>query len=244
LATATLSSSLGATPLDDAIEQIVAANVVAAQSQASVEKLADETTELSSQYRATLEETESIRVYNAQIEGLVRAQEEEVASLRQQIDNVTVVARELTPMMLRMLDALEQFVALDVPFLEAERRDRLGKLRAMMQRADVTDAEKYRRIIEAFQIENDYGRTIEAYKGQLGEGATARTVNFLRVGRIIFLYQTLDEKEAAAWSQESHSFVPLPADYRTTLHKGFQMARKQAAPDLLGLPVPAPRRAP
>ncbi len=233
-----------ATPLDDAIEQVMMANIVAAKAQANIDKLSDETTEMLSRYRATLEETESLRVYNQQIQTLVEAQNTEIESLRQQIDSVATIAREMTPLMVRMLDALEQFVQLDVPFLQVERRERLQKLRAMMQRADVTDAEKYRRILEAYQIENDYGRTLEAYKGELGEGGATRTVNYLRVGRVIFLYQTLDEKEAAVWDGEKRAFVPLSHTYRSSIRKAFQMARKQAAPDLLGMPVPAPRSVP
>ena len=88
--------------------------------------------------------------------------------------------------MQKMLDTLEQFVALDVPFLLEERSEpRRELLEEMMARADVTLSEKYRRIVEAYQVEMDYGRTIEAYEGKLGDGDDARTVQFLRVGRVV-----------------------------------------------------------
>jgi len=49
----------------------------------------------------------------------------------------------------------------------------------MMPRADVTVSEKYRRIVEAYQLEMEYGRTI----GGLPRRAYGKTVDFLaRVG--------------------------------------------------------------
>ena len=109
-----------------------------------------------------------------------------------------------------------------------------------MDRADVTNAEKYRRIVEAYQIENDYGRTIEAYRGSLKLGDRERTVDFLRFGRIALVYQSLDESEAGVWSQETRSWLPLDASHRSAIRAGLRIARKQAAPDLIELPPPSP----
>ncbi len=112
----------------------------------------------------------------------------------------------------------------------------MAHLRELMGRADVTNAEKYRRILEAYQIENDYGRTIEAYRGTLADG---RTVDFLRVGRIALIYQTLDADEAAVWDQAARQWVALDSSYRTAIKQGLRIARKQAAPDMIRLPLPA-----
>ena len=105
-----------------------------------------------------------------------------------------------------------------------------------MDRADVTNAEKYRRIVEAYQIENDYGRTIEAYRGTLDNG---KTVDFLRVGRIALVYQTLDGEETGVWDQGAQDWVELDDSYRTSIKQGLKIARKQSAPDLIELPLPA-----
>lgn len=212
----------------------------AASSQNRIDKLSDQTDDIVAEYRSTLDQIESLRVYNRQLEELLAAQNAEIDSLGEQIDNVTLIGREVTPLMLRMVDALDAFIALDVPFLPNERRERVANLRELMDRADVTDSEKYRRIVEAYQIENDYGRNLQTYQGELGEGEDARTVNFLRLGRVSLVYQTLDGKEAGAWDQEQRQWVPLSNEYRQTLRKGMRIARNQAAPDLLRLPVLAP----
>jgi hypothetical protein len=155
------------------------------------------------------------------------------------MDRVELVSREVTPLMLRMIDALATFVELDVPFLESERAERLLELRKLMHRADVSEAEKYRRLMEAYQIENEYGRTIEAYRSTLDQDDKTLTVDFLRVGRIALVYQTLDESEAGVWNQEQRRWDPLDGSFRTAIRNGLRIARKQSAPDLILLPLPA-----
>ncbi len=229
----------GAQPLEQAIDVRTRSNQAGAQSQGKIDKVADQTDELLRQYRDEVQRIDALRVYNAQLEKLIASQENEKATLREQIENVTVIGREVTPLMLRMVGALEQFVALDVPFLEEERSNRVSHLKTLMDRADVTNAEKYRRILEAFQIENEYGRTIEAYRGSLDDGGQSRPVEFLRVGRVALLYQTLDATELGAWDQAARKWQPLDRSYRGAIRQGLRIARKQAAPDLLRLPVQA-----
>ena len=147
--------------------------------------------------------------------------------------------------MLRMLDVLDRFVDLDVPFLITERKDRVARLRRMMDRPDVTEAEKFRRILEAYQIENEFGRTIESYQGPLegGGDGTQKTVNFLRVGRIALVYQSLDETDLGAWNQKDRKWESLSGSYRNMIKKGIRIARRQAPPNLLFLPIAAPVQA-
>jgi hypothetical protein len=162
-----------------------------------------------------------------------------MTSLREQLDDVELVGREVTPLMLGMIDAVENFVELDVPFLLDERTERMKTLNEVMVRSDVTNAERYRRIIEAYQIENEYGRTIEAYQGQIVDpGGQTRQVDYLRIGRVVFLYQTLDGNQTGVWDTKSKSWIDA-SEYDDAVRLGLRMARKQTAPDMLRLPVPA-----
>ena len=209
------------------------------KSQKRIDKLSEETDVMLTEYRSTLSQVDALRVYNRQVEELIAAQEEEIASLQGQIDGVELVGRQITPLMLKMIDGLNAFVDLDVPFLLDERTNRVEGLRELMVRADITDAEKYRKIMEAYQIENEFGRTIEAYAGPIEEGGTTREVNFLRVGRIALVYQTKDGIEVGAWDQSAGNWVQLGNEFRTPIRLGIRIARKQAAPDLITLPMPA-----
>ncbi|MFC7331731.1 DUF3450 domain-containing protein [Rhodocista pekingensis] len=214
-----------------------------AQSQANVDKIADETDRLLQEYRTVMTQIDNIKVYNAQLQDLVKAQGTERQSLATQIENVSAVEREIVPLMQRMIGTLEQFVNLDVPFLSQERQDRVQSLRTLMARADVSTSEKYRRLMEAYQIENEYGRTIEAYDGPLEQDGRVRQVSFLRFGRVLLAYQTLDGKEQGMWDQRQRQWVVLPESYRGAIRQGLAVARRQAAPDLIVLPVPAPEAA-
>jgi hypothetical protein len=226
-------------PLDAAQAVRRQGNVEGVASQQRIDEISDETETLFTRYSNTLRQTDSIRVYNRQMRELIASQEAELAMLGGQLDQVEVVGRSVTPLMLRMIDALDALVRIDLPFLLDERTERVEELHKLMIRSDVTSAEKYRRIMEAYQIENEYGRTIEAYRSMLERGDREVKVDFLRFGRIALIYQTLDGKEAGVWDRKTKSWVPLEASYRTAIRQGLRIARKQAAPDMIRLPLPA-----
>jgi hypothetical protein len=139
-----------------------------------------------------------------------------------------------------MVESLEQFVALDAPFLLDERRARIDDLKTLLHDPDITLAEKYRRVMEAYQVETDYGRTMEQYRGKLQAQGSDRQVDFLRIGRVALFYQSLDGRRAGIWDVASRSWKPLASEHHGALETAFRMARRQAAPDLLILPAPAP----
>jgi hypothetical protein len=226
--------------LEPLVREQVGADDAAVASQERVDALSDETREMLLQYRQYLRETESLREYREQLEAQVRSQGEEIAFVQQQLVEIETTAREVLPLMQKMLDTLERFVGLDLPFQLEERRKRVASLREAMARADVTISEKYRRIVEAYQIEADYGRTLETYQGELGEGAQARTVRFLRLGRVALLYQTLDGEETGYYDAGQKRWV-VDDSYRSAVRHGFAVADKSSAPDLLQAPVPAPQ---
>ncbi len=232
-----LSQPASAQSLNNVSEVAQAATSDGQASQARIDKLDDETDELTRTYRAALKQLASLREYNAQMEKLIKAQKAEMVSIRQQIEDVTNVDRTIVPLMFRMIDSLEQFVALDVPFLINERRARVQNLRDLMDRSDANPAEKYRKILEAYEIENEYGRTIEAYEGQMEINGEERTVAFLRIGRVALIYQTLDADESGAWSQQDKGFTDLDGDFDTELRSALRIAKQQAAPDLLVVPI-------
>jgi len=242
LASAVLSNPVltYAEQISQALKITVDTNKAAKDSQKKIDKLDEKTRQMLEAYRAAINETESLRVYNKQLKELIASQEEEARSLEKQMRDIEQTQRKIVPLMYRMIDTLEQFVDLDVPFLPKERAERIQKLRERMRRADILISEKYRQVLEAYQVENDYGRTIEAYRSELKMNGGTRLVDFLRIGRVALFYQTLDSHESGCWDRESGSWQVLPHSYCYALQKGLQMAGKRAAPDLLTLPVPAP----
>ena len=219
-------------------------NQAALESQGKIDKLAEETRSLLSDYKTVNKQIDGLKVYNARLQSQIDNQERRIADIDDSIANVTVVQRQMTPLVIRMIDGLEQFVELDVPFHIDERRQRIAFLRSNLDRSDVTIAEKFRQVLEAYKIENEYGRKIDAYKGSVEIDGTERDVNFFRVGRVALLYQTTDTEVSGAWDQASRSWVQLDSgEYRNAIMKGLRIARKEASIDLLKLPIPAPEAA-
>ncbi|MEC9412270.1 MAG: DUF3450 domain-containing protein [Pseudomonadota bacterium] len=223
--------------LDEAIDTQVNTDIAAQKSQEKIDNLSDETTDMLAEYRDVLRQTQSLKSYNDQLQSLVNSQQEEMASIAEQLNNIETTQHDIVPLMLKMIDVLQQFVSLDVPFLKQERQTRLEALTAMMGRADVSLAEKYRRIMEAYQVETEYGRTIEAYQADLEDGEMKKTVDFLRIGRVSLYYLTLDGKEAGMWDNDKKQWVILSDDYIQPITDGLKVAKKQLPPDLMVLPV-------
>jgi hypothetical protein len=223
-----------------AVEAQLAADKEAAAAQERVAALDDETRQLLQRYKQLSSEARSLTGYSDQLEAQVTSQAQEIAATKEQLLEIERTAREVFPIMEKMVDLLDRFVALDLPFLLDERIKRIEGLKAVMQRADVTTSEKYRRIIEAYQIEVDYGRTVEAYQGNLPAVAEPRTVQFLRLGRVALLYQGLDGRETAYWDADKGAWV-VDDDLRDAVKRGVSVALKQGAPELLMAPVRAPR---
>ncbi len=235
-----MSTLAAAQSIEGAANAQVGVDKAAAASQGRINQLLDKTQDAAAKYAQSLAEAESMEKYNKQLGEQVEQQKEEMASIEKQLLEIATTNREVQPLMQKMVDTLQQFVALDVPFLLEERTKRVESLQKLMAEADVAISEKYRRIIEAYQIELEYGRTLDAYEGLLGEGADARTVEFVRLGRVALMYQTLDGAETGYWDAQQKKWI-IDNSYAHAVSEARRVAKKDGAPDLLTVPVPAPQ---
>ncbi len=244
VALASLSTQAFAVGINDVMKEGERRADAGATAQKKVDSVADQTEKIVNDYRSVTKVVDGLKVYNRLLQTQLDNQDSEMQSLTTSIGNVALIERQIVPLMTRMVDGLEAFIKLDTPFLMKERTGRIARLREMMERSDVTAAEKFRRVIEGYQIENDYGRTIEAYKGSTDVNGRELEVDFLRVGRVALMYQTIGGATTGAWDAVVGSYVELPpATYQKQVAEGIRVARKQIAPDLLVVPVAAPTRA-
>jgi len=208
--------------------------------QDKIDQLSEKAREMLAEYRSAQDQAASIEQYNQQLASLVKSQEQEIASVQKQLAEIDTTQQEFVPLMLRMVETLDQFVQRDVPFLAEEREQRVRELKSLMDRADVTTAEKFRQVMNAYQTEMEYGRTIEGYRAELSLDGENRTVRLLRIGRVALLYQTLDGQKTGRWDPATQSWQELEGGYRSAVEKGLRIAAEQAPPDLLRVPVEAP----
>ncbi len=226
-----------ATTLSDIFQVAGQTNQAAKRSQAKIDALTEETRKLLSEYKTVLKEIEGLKVYNRQLEKQIANQEEEMAALSDSIDKVTVIERQITPLMLRMIDGLEQFVALDMPFFTKERADRLDRLRETMDRADVAVSEKFSVLFRAYQTENEYGRTMNTYGDTIVINGTERKVDILQLGRVALMYQTPDGEETGMYNKNTREWEQVGNEYQASVRQGIRMARQQATLDMFSVPV-------
>ena len=192
-------------------------------------------------YDRVLQETAGLEVYNELVQRQIEAQQTEIQNYQGALQDVPDLERQVPPLLIRMVQGLAEFVANDIPFLAEERAERVAELQLIVERSDVTDAEKLRRILEAWQIESEYGGAYTTYRDDLNIDGTDRQVDFLQVGRIGLIYQTTDEEAiTGAWDIQNRSWVTLGSEYRNSVRQALQMAQNQIAPELVLLPIPAP----
>jgi len=212
---------------------------LAQDSQQKIDTIVDSTRKKEDEYNRLLKEIEGLKIYNTLLDRQIEGQKRRMVQIQQSIEDVEVISRQIVPSMTRMIESLKAFVGLDVPFLLEERNERVANLEVLLADSEVNDAEKFRKVTEAYQIENDYGRTIETYSGTQEIDGEVRKVDFLRIGRVAFMYQTQDGKISGIWDQEARRWDNADA-YKNEIKAGLKIANKQVAPDLLLLPVATP----
>ncbi len=197
--------------------------------------LADEAA--ATRYAQLLDDAESIAAYNTLVERQIGVQGTELQELDVQLATLDQTAADMPALLQRMFAKLEQFVAKDLPFVDtvSDRKARIERIRELMNSETASQGERFRRILEAYQIEIDYGRNMVDYKSTLPDG---RDADFVRVGRVTLLYLTADGAESGYWDAERGEWV-VDNSYQAVVSKALRMARKELAPDVIEVPVPA-----
>lgn len=229
--------------VDDVLKASDQRLTLARQSQERVNEVVDGTRSIEDQYRAINKEVDGLRVYNRLMTAQTQGQQAVLSDIALSLEQVDMINRQIFPLMTRMIDGLEQTVALDVPFLKEEREERVARLQDIMEQSNVSVAEKFRKVMEAYQIENDYGSSAETYRQTITlQDGTTRDYNILRIGRIGLYFQSDDTQITGQWDNEAREWV-VDDSYRNEVRKGIRMAKQLIAPELIIVPVEAPTEA-
>ena len=207
---------------------------LSATSQDRIDATERQTDKIVNEYKVVSKQVEGLKLYNAQKRIQIQAQLDLMDKLDEQLVQVVVMQRQIPPLAGKMLDSLETFIKLDTPFRAEERRARVDLVRSSMSKPKVTASEQVRQVLEAYNIEAEYGRKIDTYEDKLADGTV---VNILVIGRIGMFYQTKDERTSGRWDNEVGEWVELPGSYRKPIRDGIRMAKKLAPVDMLLMPV-------
>ncbi|WP_069383494.1 DUF3450 domain-containing protein [Halomonas caseinilytica] len=189
--------------------------------------------------RQAREEARRLQSYNEELAPVVERQAETLEERRSGVETLTETREALPGLMRDMVERLRAWVERDMPFLRDERLARVTSLEATLSASDLSSAEKLERVLAAWRTELDYGRELDAWRGDL-TGDTPREVDFLRVGRVGWYYLTPDGHSGGVWKAESGDWQPLDESALAEVRKGLRIVREQRAPEILDLPVSQP----
>jgi hypothetical protein len=207
------------------------------QSQNKIDNIYGQTQELLAEYRNTVDEADVLSGYNDHVQLMVDDQTANIKSLQKQIAGIDRTKQGVVPLMYKMIDTLETFVDIDVPMNIDARKDRIVGLRDVMGDSDVSVSEQFRLVLEAYEIEAGYGSIFGVYQAELDLGDRKITADFVHIGRIAFVAQSLDMKNGWVWNNDKRSWDALGDEYLKPVTDAIQMARKQLPLDLAKLPV-------
>tara|TARA_B100000768_G_scaffold178992_1_gene195780 strand:- start:2922 stop:3698 length:777 start_codon:yes stop_codon:yes gene_type:complete len=199
--------------------------------------LDEQTRILLAEFQSTSKEYESLKLYNDQVQKIINSQLNEIENIILKIDELDQTNQRIVPLMLKMIDGLENFIQLDLPFLMTERKDRVINLKTTMDRGDISTSEKFRLITEAYKTELEYGRTIEAYRDNIVIDDVETSADFLRIGRIALTYLTVDGSKGGYWDTSTSQWEKSTSAIKRSTADALKVATKQAPPALIKIPV-------
>lgn len=223
--------------VDQAIDTQVDSSTESAKLQEQINKLDEESKRIYFEYKDTLNEYKSLKNYDDQLSKIVDQQIQEIKSIEEQIESLDDINIDILPLLKRMVESLSKFVSIDIPFLIDERKKRVEDLDQLITRADVTTAEKFRKIFETYQLEADFGRTIESYNGYIEIDNDSKAVEYFRLGRLGLFYRTLDGKETGFWDNTQKKWEHKGSSLDNDIKLALDIANRQSPPNFISLPL-------
>ncbi|MEW5056170.1 MAG: DUF3450 domain-containing protein [Cycloclasticus sp.] len=227
-----------ANTLDQVIQEGKQRSQDNAHSQHNIDKIADITEKDHESYRQLSQTLGTLKNYNNLLAKQVVDQQGRLSQLQVSLENNAQMQRDILPLIEEMVASLDQFVTLDIPFLASERNNRITQLKQLIVQSDINIAEKFRQVSDAYQIEMEYGRTIESYRDSINLEGTERELSIMRVGRIALLYRSDDGQYLGAWNKTEQQWLALdPSQYDRAIRNGIAMALKQKSPAMINTPI-------
>ena len=235
-----ISAPASADAVDSLLSKGISTNKAGVASQKRIDTITDKTDKVARQYKQESKAVESLKDYNDRMRRTVEAQEVAKLKLERSIEDASLIERQITPLMLKMISGLEKFVDADIPFKVQERKDRIERIRGYLSNTNISAAERFRQVLDAYTIESDYGDSIDVYTDSINVEGNTITANILQVGRTGLYYQTLDGKQSGYWNQDQNSWAPLEASHNQGITHAIRVTQGKESKDLMVLPIVAP----
>lgn len=238
LAALLIAGAAAADEVGEALDASLAAQRAARESQQRIDKLDAETRALRDKRRAAEWHALQLAAYAEQLEQEALAAEQQRAGLQAELERVASTGTDLLPLTQRMLAELEAHVAGDLPFLQEIRRRRIDEARALLDDPQRGQAEKFRRVLDAWRSEVEYGYTIGAEDAATDCAGKPGAATLVRIGRVGLYCVAAEARAGARWDRAAKRWVPLEDDDTVAeVARAAAMAREKEPAGLLVLPV-------
>ena len=212
-------------------------NQAGQQSQRVVDKLSRETQNMLREYQNLMQQGDYQNAYNKELTQRLDEQAEEIASLKKQLADVQITRLHIMPFLRDKTAELKQFIELDLPFEQEDRLASIKRLEDRLSSSKVSLSDKFRRLMQAWQSENDYSYQLQSFRDTVQWQGEDISVNFLRVGRVALYFQSLDGKLSAYWHSSKKQWLEVEPRYHAAIQQALRVADKQLPPQLLALPI-------
>jgi hypothetical protein len=229
--------AFAADEVGEALDASQQAQRAARESQVRVNKLDDEAKALREKRRTAQWRALQLSAYAAQLEEEAANEERKRGELEAQLTRIASTGTDLMPLMRRMVDELDAFIARDLPFMQQARRQRVADLRALLDDPQRGGAEKFRRVMEAYRSEVEYGHSLGAEDAEMACGGVSGPAALVRVGRLGLYCVTADGRAAGYWDAAGKKWETLDDDGVEQARRALTVARGEGPPELLVLPV-------
>ena len=223
--------------IDQVTSNIESINQDGTISQQKINAISEKTDTLFEQYIKLQDQLDQLNINNQYLQKLIEDQMSKMAKLETQLSSIDETNSALIPLMQQMIETLKVFIQIDTPFLIEKRIETIARLESLFIKSDLSIAQKYQQILQAYVIESQYGQTIETYQGKLALGEDILTVQFFRMGRLGLYYRSIDQKSANVWDNKNKKWIALENAQMFELDKAMKMAQNKVAPTLIALPV-------
>ena len=200
----------------------------------------------------------------AQQQLYVSQQDVEISSLNSQIDGLDDWKAEITPMLGKMTTGIAGQINSDYPFEMERRLPRLQSLENTLNDPATAIGDKYRKALNVYKLEVNYGQSMEAKKGNHPLNPTIRvgddrwvkdedgeiTINkktnlreeifdgsYLRYGRLAYVYLQADSSQALRYDLDAKEWTDLPKKHIADIRRAVKIASGEAAPNVVKVPL-------
>jgi hypothetical protein len=222
--------------IDTAINLEASSSSAAANRQDTINNLDSQIIFLTGEIQYLSQQLDLTNIYNRQLQELIDSQNSEIKSINEQMEALDETNRGILPKLEEMVNILAEVIEKDTPFLIEERSQRVNEIKNLLTQSNISTSEKFRRVFEAYQIENEYGRTVEAYRDEIIVDGQNYNVEIFRLGRVGLYGRTADGDYTTMYSRSQNKWIKVKG-IDDNLVIALKIARKEIPPSLIKLPL-------